>query len=353
MKQKLLTALLIVLLVSSTIGLTLAAKTKVKCPTCSGTGEIDCLNCDGTGYIGEAESVQCSHCNGTGQVKPNIMMSTMTAGSKGSSTDVSAVYINREDNEVNATITASLDDHSVTSDSTAFPPDEEVTVELSIPYTSLYTSTMLLSHIIMTVNADEVSCSYCNGTGNVSEGTVCTECDGTGKIVCTDCGGSGYVTEGAVVNSSKNAGFDWALIGWIAGTAVIIVVVGVGGFVAFRRRGVSEEKLKRLSSGEFQQWVLKRLDGKPGSSKDTAMGIDGFSRLNLPISIKQTDAVGMNAIDLFAASLAKNRSTGGLMVAFGFSDDAIRGKVRARTNYRLNIEMMTVREIIDGRTSSY
>jgi hypothetical protein len=223
-------------------------------------------------------------------------------------------------------------------------------VELSIPYTSLYTSTMLLSHIQMTVNADEITCSYCKGTGNVEEGTVCTECDGTGKITCPDCGGSGYITEGAVVNSTKNSGVDWGLIGTVVGVVVVVAVVGVLGFVLIKKRRVSEASLKRLSSSDFQQWVLKRLDGKPGSSKDTAMGIDGFSRLNLPISIKQTDAVGMNAIDLFAASLAKSRATGGIMVAFGFGDDAIRGKVRARTNYRLNIEMMTIRELIDGRT---
>jgi hypothetical protein len=139
----------------------------------------------------------------------------------------------------------------------------------------------------------------------------------------------------------------------VAGVVVVVAVAGVGGFVVFRKRRVSEASLRRLSGSEFQQWVLKRLDGKPGSSKDTAMGIDGFSRLNLPISIKQTDAVGMNAIDLFAASLAKSRATGGIMVAFGFGDDAIRGKVRARTNYRLDIEMMTVRELLERRTGSY
>jgi hypothetical protein len=352
MKQKLLTALLIVVLVSSSIGLALAIK--VKCPTCTGAGEIECLNCDGTGYIGEAESVECSHCSGTGQVKPNLMLSTMTAGTKASSTDITAVYINREDNEINATITASLDGHSVTSETTVFPPGEDVTIELSIPYNSHYTSTMLLTHIEMSQNADEVSCSYCNGTGTVNEGRVCTKCDAKGKITCTDCGGSGYVTEGAVVNSSKNgSGVDWGLIITIGAVVMVVVLVSVGGFVFIKKRRVSEANLKRLSSREFQQWVLKRLDGKPGTSKDTAMGIDGFSRLNLPISIKQTDAVSMNAIDLFAASLAKNRSTGGLMVSFGFGDDAIRGKVRARTNYRLNIELMTVKELIEGRTSAY
>lgn len=349
MKQKLLTALLVLVLVSSCVGLALAAK--VKCPTCRGAGETDCLNCDGTGYIGEAESLECSGCNGTGQVKPNIFMSTMTASKTESTTDISAVYINREDNEVNATITATVEGHSATSESIAFPPGEDVTVEVSIPYASTYPTTTMLTHIKMTVNADEITCSECDGTGTVEEGTICSDCDGTGSITCPDCGGSGYVTEGAVVNNSKNSGgVDWAFIGWVVGAAVVVAVVGVGGFVAFRKRGVSEEKLRRLSNNEFQQWVLKKLDGKPGSSKDNAMGIDGFSPLNLPISIKQTDAVGMNAIDLFAASLAKSRATGGLMVAFGFGDDAIRGKVRARTNYRLDIQMMTVRELIDGRT---
>jgi hypothetical protein len=348
MKQKLLIALLISLLIFSSLSVTLA--TKVKCPTCNGAGDVVCPKCDGTGYIGEAETVECSHCNGTGQAKPNILLSTMTADVTAATTDITAVYINREDSEVNATVTANLDSHSVTSDTTAFPPGDQVTVELSIPYVSTYTSTALLNRIEMTVNADEIACSYCNGTGTAREGTVCSECDGTGKIVCPDCGGSGYVTEGAVVNSSKNGGTDWGLIGTVAGIVVVVVAVGGLGFFLIRKRRVNEASLRRLSSSEFQQWVLKRLEGKPASAKDTALGIDGFSRLNLPISIKQTDAVGMNAVDLFAASLAKNRATGGIMVAFGFGDDAIRGKVRARTNYRLDIEMMTIRELIDVHT---
>lgn len=45
--------------------------------------------------------------------------------------------------------------------------------------------------------------------------------------------------------------------------------------------------------------VLKRLEGKPPTPKDIAMGIDGFPRLNQPIAIKQSDSVGMNAVDLF------------------------------------------------------
>ena len=67
-------------------------------------------------------------------MKPNIFDEYYDCpGVKASSTDISAVYINREDSEINATVTASLEGHSVTSESTAFPPGEDVTVELSIP----------------------------------------------------------------------------------------------------------------------------------------------------------------------------------------------------------------------------
>jgi hypothetical protein len=351
MKHKLLTVLLIGLLVFSSLDLTLAAK--VKCPTCKGTGEIDCPKCDGTGYIGESEVVECTNCEGTGKIAPNIFQQSMSAAKSASTTDVSAVFINHEEEEISATVTASLDSYSITSkDKISFPPDEEVTVDLSIPYVSISSITTIMTKIDLKVNAEEITCSYCNGEGTVTQGTECTKCGGTGVLDCPDCGGSGYVTQGAVLNTSKNSGgVDLTLIGEVAAVIAVVAVGSVVGFILIKKRRVNENSLRRLSNSDFQQWVLKRLDGKPATSKDTSMGIDGFSRLNLPIAIKQTDAVGMNAIDLFAASLAKNRSTGGIMVAFGFSDDAIRGKVRARTNYHLDIQMMTVRELIEGRTS--
>jgi hypothetical protein len=352
MKHKLFTVLLIGLLVFSSLDMTLAAK--VKCPTCKGTGQIDCPKCEGTGYLGETELVECTRCSGSGLAAPNIIQVTMTADKRASTTDVSAVYENREVIEIEATITASLDDHSVTSEKITFPSQEEVPVELSIPYTTYYSGVTLMTQIDMTANGEEITCPKCNGQGTVTQGTVCNKCDGTSQIECPICGGSGYVTEGAaILSANQGGGVDFVLIGEVVGVIVAVLVVGIVGFVFIKKRRVNENSLKRLSSSYFQQWVLKRLDGKPGASKDIAMGIDGFSRLNLPISIKQTDSVGINTIELFAASIAKNRSTGGIIVAFAFSDDAIRGKVRARTNYRLDIQMITIRELIESRTSSY
>lgn len=137
-------------------------------------------------------------------------------------------------------------------------------------------------------------------------------------------------------------------IGEIAAAVAVVCVAGFSAFVLLRRRGTSEKKLRRLSSNEFNTWVLKRLAGKPPSSMDTSLGIDGFTSAGYPLSIKQSDSVGMNHIDLFAASVARSKARNGVIVAFGFSDDAIRGKVRAKRN-GLDIEMLTIQELIDKR----
>ncbi len=355
MKNKLITIIIIGLLVFSTIDLTLAAA-EVECPTCNGTGEIDCPKCDGTGKLSSGEAVECTYCLGSGTLKPNVIKQTVDASSSGGTT-VTVKLVNQETVEATGTVTASLDGYSVTSDQTTFPPDEPVTLTLSIPYVGPYTGIQLIQKLKVTVSTEEITCPYCDGEGTTSDSsTPCTKCDGTGTIECTDCVGTGYVTEGAVISGSgkgTNSGFDWTLILGVTGAVVAVAAVGGGGFFLLKKRRVNEKSLRRLSSGEFQQWVLKRLDGKPATSKDISMGIDGFSRLNQPISIKQSDSVGMNAVDLFAASLAKNRTTAGMMVAFGFSDDAIRGKVRARTNYRLDIQMMTIRELIESKHPGY
>src|SRR5665648_1162247 len=143
MEKKLLAVLLIGLLAFSTLNLTLADK--VKCPECRGTGEIACPYCDGTGQIGEEISVECEHCSGTGQLTPNLLKKSMVADKSSSTTDVTAVYVNKEDFDVNANITARLDDRSVTSEEITFPSGEEVTVVLSIPYVTYYTCLLYTS----------------------------------------------------------------------------------------------------------------------------------------------------------------------------------------------------------------
>jgi hypothetical protein len=143
--------------------------------------------------------------------------------------------------------------------------------------------------------------------------------------------------------TTKGSNLNYPLIG-----GIVIVVVAILGFllVAVKKRGVSEKSLRRYSSTEFQKWVIKRLEGKESSSRDISMGIDGFTHRGYPLLIKQTDNVSMIDIDRFASSLAKSRTRNGVIVAFGYGSDAVRGKVRARTNYRIDIEMLTVSELV-------
>jgi hypothetical protein len=165
-----------------------------------------------------------------------------------------------------------------------------------------------------------------------------------------DTGGSSYHR----VTPRKSSGsVDFALIGEIL-LGIILVVGGLfSGFMIIRRRGPNESRLRRLSYTEYQAWVLKKMRGTAASSMDTAHGIDGFTSVGYPVSIKQSDSVSMRDVDLFASSVARKKARNGVIVAFGFSTDAIRGKVRARRSYGLDIQMLTVSELIMSRDGGY
>jgi hypothetical protein len=345
MKNKVVTVLLISFLVFSTFGLALAEQ--VKCPQCHGTGEITCPTCDGTGQIASGDNAACPTCDGTGEVKAKMTLVSMDPHVENEQTIVNAVYKNQEDIDVTATITASIQEHSTTSQEMTFPPGEEVPVELTIDFVGTYSMLQLVQSVRMSADPTTmVTCPDCGGTG-ISAQALCPDCHGTGKITCPDCKGSGYV-EAGFLTGPLGSGLSPTVIGG-AGAGVAIALVAVASVVVMKKRRVSEKSLRKKSSGEFQQWVLKKLDGTPATSKDIALGIDGYTRLHEPIAIKQSDSVGLAVIDSFAASLARNRARGGTIVAFGFSDDAVRGKIRARTTYRLNLELMTVQDIINRR----
>ncbi len=340
MKTKILTVLLIGLLVFSTVNLALA---RVKCPDCKGAGSIDCTKCDGTGIIGEAEETTCERCDGEGVITPSVVLKTVQAEQTSDTTYATGTFENKEDFDVEGKVKATLSGHSNTSETITFPAGEQTAVTVGIDYVGSYTMQQLLPKITMTVTGiDEIDCPTCDGTGTITEGTECNKCDGTGLVDCPTCEGSGYI----VGEAAETAELPLATIGAVVGGVVAVVVVGVVAFLFLKKRRVNEKTLRRYSSSDFNAWVLKRLDGKPATSKDIAMGIDGYSAAGYPVAIRQTDGVGMNAIDNLASSLARSRARNGVIVAFSFGGDAVRGKVRARTNYGLDIQMLTVNELI-------
>ena len=112
---------------------------------------------------------------------------------------------------------------------------------------------------------------------------------------------------------------------------------------------MNERSLRKLTYGEFQTWVLKKMRGTIASSIDSSHGIDGFSSMGYPLAIKQSDSVSMRDIDLFASSVARKKIHNGMIIAFGFNPDAVRGKVRARRSYGIDIQMLTIQELLMSR----
>jgi hypothetical protein len=57
----------------------------------------------------------------------------------------------------------------------------------------------------------------------------------------------------------------------------------------------------------------------------------------------------MTMIDSFAAALARNKARNGVIVAYSFGGDAVSGKIRAQMNYKLQIEMLTIKELLESK----
>jgi hypothetical protein len=341
MKGKLLTILCIGLLVFSCLNVALAAK--VRCPDCNGTGEIECPSCHGTGVTSEG-TTDCTHCGGTGILTPKVLKVGATVVQHDGATDVHASFKNYETFDVDGTVTAELGGRT-NSAAFTFPADETTEVLVVIDFVGAYsTAQNLYQDLSVSIGGiDEITCPYCDGTGVVaSQAGPCQECGGPGTIECPTGGGTGYVDE-ALVNQS--AGLPLATVEAVV-VVLVVAGVGIGAFMVLRKRRVSEKSLRKRSAKEFNDWVLERLEGKPAASRDTALGIDGYTFGGYPVLINQSDNIGMPIVDSFAASLARNRARNGVIVAFSFGSDAVRGKVRAKLNYKLDIEMLTVQDLI-------
>jgi hypothetical protein len=142
-------------------------------------------------------------------------------------------------------------------------------------------------------------------------------------------------------------------IGGVALGVAVVAGVAITAFVVVKKRKISEKDLRKLSPTEFQNWVLKKLAGKSSSPRDSHVGIDGYTIEGQPISIKQSDGIDRNGVESFAAAMGRSKAKNGTIVAFSFADDALRGKVKAKLNYGLEIQMVTVKDLIEGRKGAF
>jgi hypothetical protein len=349
MKNKLLITVfsVILLCVALNLAITMAQD---KCPTCDGTGKVLCSYCDGTGEITAEQGGTCQYCSGTGTLEPSVMLNSRSTWLSDGKVNVQVKYTNEEDASTSGKVTAEVEaqgnKYTGTSSETTFPPHEETEVTFTIEGISYadykYLQDQQFFSTSITLQVRNIVCPHCDGTGLVALSIECPQCGGTGFIECPTCGGSGL----AAGAGKENLDIGGAMYGV---AAVAIAGVAIGAFVVVKKRGVKEADLRKLTSSEFQNWVLKKMSGKSSSQSDAHMGIDGYTIDGTPILIRQTDDIDRNEIEKFAAAMGRHNAKNGTIVAFNFGTDAVRGRVRAKLNYGREIQMITVRELIEGR----
>jgi DNA modification methylase len=112
----------------------------------------------------------------------------------------------------------------------------------------------------------------------------------------------------------------------------------------------TEEALRTLKPFEFQNWVIQKFVGTHSPRKSGDMGIDGYSfMVNHPIQVKRSERVGRNVVDNFETAMRRGGHDTGYIVAFSFTRGAREEVARARWQDRLEIRLVTVRDLLKPR----
>jgi hypothetical protein len=129
---------------------------------------------------------------------------------------------------------------------------------------------------------------------------------------------------------------------------VVVVVAVVGGLSAFfvlKRKTVNEKSLKKVSASAFEDWVIKRFDGKPN---DPASGVNGFTEGGQPLLVLQSEHVSLAEVEGFVKVLAKGRAAKGTVVAFDYDKDSLEGKITAMDN-GIELQLLRITELLNKR----
>ena len=132
------------------------------------------------------------------------------------------------------------------------------------------------------------------------------------------------------------------LIGGII--AVVAVVIAVTSVFVLKKR-VNEKSLSRISSRDFEAWVIKKFNGKPS---DLSSGVSGFTEGGQPLLIKKSDPVTLAEVEAFVKVLVKGKAQKGCIVAFDFDKDALEGKITAMDN-EIDLQLLRINELLNKR----
>jgi hypothetical protein len=262
-------------------------------------------------------------------VQPSVTKTGMQFGGDRWATNVTGIFLNNEAVDVYGVATATVgisptETKTQSSDRTLIHPGETKWIYISfkgLTYQNFYSC-------MITFKAEPIS-------GSTGGGTQTARPTGGGATTYRTPSGSG-------------AGFDFASVGIAIAGVAVLAVGSVFGFMMLKKTRFSEQKVRRFTSYEYQDWVMQRLGGRSGSVLDSRKGIDGFTGANVPISIKQSDNVSRLQVDSFMNALTQGRLRNGVMVAYGFDTEAFAAVSRARMN-RVDIKLVTVKELIDSK----
>jgi DNA modification methylase len=112
----------------------------------------------------------------------------------------------------------------------------------------------------------------------------------------------------------------------------------------------SEAELRGLSRQEFQNWAVDAIQGRHHSRKGAGMGIDGFTFMDHPIQVMQTNGVDRPAIDSFVGVLERQRVQRGTVVAFDFTEGAVAETARLLREDKIEIELIPCKQLIEEET---
>lgn len=111
------------------------------------------------------------------------------------------------------------------------------------------------------------------------------------------------------------------------------------------------EDLKALKPLEFQNWiVVEGFSGNVHHPQVGDKGINGFTYMvHEPIQVKQSEHVGRNVIDNFETAIKRAKKSKGYVVAFSFTKGSYEEVARCKREEGLEIELMTVKSLMDKR----
>jgi len=108
---------------------------------------------------------------------------------------------------------------------------------------------------------------------------------------------------------------------------------------------------------EFETWIIDQFGGIANTKQKGDLGIDGKTRENIPIQVKQSENIGRNVIDNFNSAIKRfdkalydnniiENKIAGYIIAFSFGKGAIQEVARLKNDENVIIQLVRVDEIV-------